>query len=115
MSPLVQSLLLAAAAAVASAKAVPPSTGADWISLENGMEFQPSKVSDPVRQRALRKAQARLLEEEAQEAGKQTSFVDCHGASEERHRRNLNSGDGENACQRYLLWAAVSPPMPLAE
>lgn len=127
MSPILQSLLLAAAAAVASAKAVPPSTGSDWITLPNGMEFQPSQVQDdPVRQRALRNAQDRILEEQ-QAVQKQTNFVDsaetyydayaqawryvgfytdCHEPSEERHRRRQLNENEEDACQRYLLWAA---------
>lgn len=134
MAPLLQSLLLAAAAAMASAKsaAVPPSTGNHWVSLDNGMEFQPSTVADPTRQRALKQAQSRLLEEEAEvyssSSGQQTAFVDstetyydayaqawryvgfytdCHGVEEDRRNRKLNENE-ENACQRYLLWAAVS-------
>ena len=122
---MLQSFLFAATAAIVSAKAVPPTTGNSWISLENGMEFQPSTVSDPVRQRALRQAQDRMLAEETQT--KQTAFVDsqetyydgyaqawryvgfytdCHAAQDD-HRRKLNEDEVE-PCQRYLLWAAVS-------
>jgi len=125
---MLKTLIFAAAVVVATgAKAgPPPSTGNDWVSLDNGLEFQPSTAKDPHQQRALRQAQNRLLSEEADAYGQQTSFVDstetyydayaqawryvgfytdCNPSEEDRRRRKLNE-DEENPCQRYLLWAA---------
>lgn len=127
MNTMLRSLLLATAAASASASSrVPPSTGSEWMSLENGMEFQPSSAKDPQQQRALRQAQDRLLKEEQEEVyGQQISYldtqetyydayaqawryvgfyIDCNPSEEDRRRRKL--GEDESYCQRYLLWAA---------
>ena len=129
MAPsILQSLLLAAATSVVSA-AGPPSTGKEWVSLNQGAEFQPApaaKDATPTQQRALRQAQDRFLEEQSG-AEQQTSYVDsqetyydayaqawryvgfytdCNPA-QDNHRRQLNE-DEESACVRYLLWAAVS-------
>lgn len=128
---MIQSLLMAAAATSVVAAAStnsnsPPSTGQGWVSLHKHAEFQPAAASEdasPTQQRALRQAQERFLEE--QTATQQTSYVDsqetyydayaqawryvgfytdCNPAQGDRR---LQEGE-ENACARYLIWAAVS-------
>jgi len=81
-----QSLLLLAATAVASAASHPPSTGQEWMSLKEGVEFQPASVEEAPRekQRALQDAQERFLENNGNNnnnnqytsQGKQLSYVD---------------------------------------
>ena len=130
---MIQSLLLAAAASsvVAAASAnsnSPPSTGQEWVSLHKNAEFQPAAAAEgasPTQQRALRQAQERFLEEQTTSPEQQTSYVDsqetyydayaqawryvgfytdCNPAQGDRR---LQEGE-ENACARYLIWAAVS-------
>jgi hypothetical protein len=138
MAPL-QSLLLVTVASLVSARSnsmTPPSTGQDWISMAQGIEFQPAAAeegSTEHQQRALRHAQMRFLADESQQQQPQQQlsyvdsmetyydayaqawryvgfYTDC-GPVQDDHRRRRNrklNEDEEDPCVRYLLWAAVS-------
>jgi hypothetical protein len=107
-----------------------PSTGNEWVSLKDGVEFQPAMDHhDPEVNKAVEAARLRFLaqnsegETSAYEAqfvdGSETYyailsqawryigfFVDCNGYS--RDDRRLEDGGDVSSCGRYLLWAAVS-------
>lgn len=111
-----------------------PSTGEEWISLKDGVEFQPAmNHEDPEVSKAVEQARLRFL---AQKSEGETSayetqfvdgsetyyailsqawryigfFVDCNGYT--RDNRKLEDAaaaeEGVSSCGRYLLWAAVS-------
>jgi hypothetical protein len=143
MAPVLQSFLLVAVASLVRAtrsnsnSVIPPSTGNDWMSLAQGIEFQPATAkegSTEHQQRALRHAQKRFLTDESQQQQSQQQqlsyvdsmetyysahaqawryvgfYTDCGPVQDDHHRRRnrkLNE-DEEEPCVRYLLWAAVS-------
>jgi hypothetical protein len=107
-----------------------PSTGNEWVSLKDGVEFQPAMDhEDPKVSKAVEQARLRFLSQtsEGESSAYETQFidgsetyyavlsqawryigffVDCNGIS--RDNRMLEEGNGGDACGRYLLWAAVS-------
>jgi hypothetical protein len=114
-----------------------PTTGAGWISLSNGQEFQPAEHEDPEKREQLVRAQRRFLgyrdnfvdgtetfySERSQAWRLLGVYIDCdaqnnEGGDDHKDRtlkQNSNNGkdrklggDDVAACQRYMLWAAVS-------
>ena len=109
-----------------------PNTGQDWITLENGVEFQPSSDNPLVVDAAPASDKNRMLNmlrsnynpysnqilhdssntqyDPYSQAWRMLGFyIDCTGSSN-GNRRNLNGNDNNNNkafCQRYLLWAFV--------
>jgi hypothetical protein len=108
-----------------------PSTGEDWIEMPEGASFQPATTLDQERATKLRSAQRRFLGYDQQFVdGSETYYddyaqawrligfyIDCNAEEYEQEaddRRKLE-GEGrklededDTACERYLLWAAVS-------
>ena len=112
-----------------------PDTGREWISLSegNGIEFQPaedfdlSMLDDDMLSEQL--AQQQQSRRQLKTSGYEASFVDGSGTYYNDYAQawrllgfytdcnaplnNVNEcyddgdGDGEAACQRFLLWAAV--------
>jgi hypothetical protein len=105
-----------------------PTTGADWISLSQGQEFQPATFDDhtPETQAQLVRAQRRFLgyrdnfvdgtetyyAERSQAWRMLGVYIDCDAQDEEDdHDRKLNVNrklEDKSECQRYMLWAGVS-------
>jgi hypothetical protein len=103
-----------------------PSTGEDWIDMPEGASFQPATTLDQEKAVSLRNAQRRFLGYDQQFVdGTETYYddyaqawrligfyIDCNAEEYEQEaddRRKLEDEDGEGeACERYLLWAAVS-------
>jgi hypothetical protein len=141
MKTIAQGLTLLLSAAVGSTMAAPmlkeniPTSGKDWITLKEGVEFQPAieNYEDPQVQEAVEHARVRFLsgqesESSAYEAqfidGSETFyavpsqawryigfFVDCNESYEVQDNRQLEENK-DVTCGRYLLWAAVSFCVP---
>lgn len=97
----------------------------EWISLDDGVEFQPNEI-EAGKNPSLRLAQHRFLyaanrspyaPQDAYYSGYQQAwrmlgfYVECDESNmnDNNHRgRQLNQGYQIATCQRYLLWAAVS-------
>lgn len=107
-----------------------PTTGADWISLPNGQEFQPATFDqqeghhgeqDQQQQDKLVRAQRRFLgyrdnfvdgtetfySERSQAWRLLGVYIDCDAQANENHSGDRKLEDVQS-CQRYMLWAAVS-------
>jgi hypothetical protein len=105
-----------------------PSTGEAWVSIENGVEFQPAAAaaSSETQAAALRNsAQQRFLQKSSSYDelfidGSETYYddysqawrligfyIDCK-ASEDVDQDGDDDANVYGGCQRYLLWAAVS-------
>jgi hypothetical protein len=102
-----------------------PSTGEDWIDMPEGASFQPATTLDQEKATALRRAQRRFLGYDQQFVdGSETYYddyaqawrlvgfyIDCNAEEYEQEaddRRKLEDNEDSTACERYLLWAAVS-------
>jgi hypothetical protein len=101
-----------------------PSSGKDWYTLENGVEFQPSDDAD------LRLEHARKLwgsskkqddpifldgSETYYDANAQAwrllgFYIDCNHCDDGLNEAACIQAGQQTTCQRYLLWAAVSSP-----
>jgi hypothetical protein len=99
-----------------------PSSGRDWYTLDNGVEFQPSDNSD-IRVEHVRKLWGKskkqdvpnfldgsetYYDENAQAWRLLGFYIDCnHCENGDNEAACIQEGQ-ETTCQRYLLWAAVS-------
>jgi hypothetical protein len=107
-----------------------PTTGEEWTTLQNGMEFQPSANLSPLAQYHLRRLTTdedfqvnsfqkifidgteTYYDEYAQAWRVLGWYIDCDFVAENNDNdSNDNDNDNDNegsGCQRFLLWAAVS-------
>jgi hypothetical protein len=126
---------LASMAIAAAAKVVPhgklselPTTGEEWTTLQNGMEFQPSANLSPIAQYHLRRLTTdednsfqkifvdgteTYYDEYAQAWRALGWYIDCDFVAENNDNNDSNDSNDNNdnqgsGCQRFLLWAAVS-------
>ncbi len=97
-----------------------PDTGESWMTLSNGIEYQPAANLSPLAQRHLRQMTsnyptgnfekmfvdgAETYYDEYAQAWRALGFyIDCGYRADAR--RALQEGEG--GCTRYMLWAAVS-------
>lgn len=123
-------LILPLAATVASAvqlkgylpKENIPSSGKEWVTLENGVEFQPGEDVDPRLEhvRKLWSSNSKMDEsvfvdgtetyyDEYAQAWRLLGFyIDCKHCDDGGNEASCVQAGQEPVCQRYLLWAAVS-------
>lgn len=99
-----------------------PSSGKDWYTLDNGVEFQPSDNVDP-RVEHVRKlwgnsnaqddpifvdGSETKYDENAQAWRLLGFYVDCNHCDDANNEAECLAAGEKTYCQRYLLWAAVS-------
>ena len=104
-----------------------PSTGRNWVTLDNGVEFQPSKELDPNLKyvRKLWRSKHDKFQEDSFSKmfvdGTETYydqysqawrvlgfFIDCDACDDDKGGAGcVNNNNNNNGCLRYLLWAAV--------
>jgi hypothetical protein len=103
-------------------------TGRDWVTLNNGVQFQPGQEMDP-RIEHVRKLWSgnqdsdpyhgvfidggETYYDEYSQAWRALGFyIDCDANEADYYydgdRRSLNEEDQQGGCLRYMLWAAVS-------
>ena len=103
-----------------------PDTGEQWMTMPNGMEYQPAADLSPLAQLHLRQLTSENTTMDAFEKifadGTETYYdeyaqawralgfyIDCDYQDEGRRRSLQDAGDDERAgCSRFMLWAAVS-------
>ncbi len=114
---------------------MPSSTGEQWQTGKNGVEFQPAEKLSPLAQEHLRRLTGRdrnfkaayandmldgaetYYDEYAQAWRALGMYIDCDACDEENtggcvqgydEDRRLSGDDASVLCARYMLWAAVS-------
>jgi hypothetical protein len=100
-----------------------PSSGKEWVTLDNGVEFQPSEDVEPhldhVRKlwsstgntddSVFADGTETYYDEYAQAWRLLGFYIDCNHCDEDGSNEASCVQKGEEpVCQRYLLWAAVS-------
>jgi len=128
-------LSLVVATATAAPSSLPllkelPDTGAEWMTLQDGIEVQPAANLSPLAQQHWRRltwlqkkqndttAYDKIFVDGAEtryddyaQAWRALGFyIDCDANAQNggRRERKLQNNNNQKACTRYLLWAAVS-------